>query len=347
MKKLICLCLALAVIFALMSGCKKEINIGQPEPTTVPVNDADLNNAAGLLGEDLDADAMEALRRMLEGGVDPSLLQAPETPPETMPPPMPTGVETDAAESRALIRKVLEILDSGKFMMKTRSSSSPLAMGGNTATPLTVAVQDNAMAFEMEMDWIALFRSQGQGVMASINGASAQSMFGKKLRVITKSDGIVIAFPDKKMYMPMGNGSEEGGEALDFDMSAIFGESFGGGKDPAELEEKLNGVKSSKVTANGKEYLCAEVTTNNLDGTSTPIRYYFLGGELKRIETEADGESFMSEIDMFTGTVDPAFFSTAGMRVMPLDQLTEMGGNFADLFGGVPATAATSAPAAE
>ena len=341
MKKLICLCLALAAAFALAaSGCQVDKTIGPTEPTTIPVNEDDLNNAAGLFDEDLDEAAREALRRALEGGLNIADLQAPTQPPETMPPTMPAGVETDAAEARRLMKDVLEIFGSGKFMMKTRSAA-PFMEGGNIATPLTVAVDENVMAFEMEMDWASMFKGQGQSpASARIQGASAQTMFGKKMRFITRTDGMAIVFPDKKMYIPMGDGSEEGGELMDFDLTAALGEAFGGASTPGEVEEKLKDIKSSKVTANGKEYLSAEVATKNADGSTTTIRYYFLGGELKRIEAYPDAESIMWEVDMLTTQVPANFFSTQGMRVMDIAQMAELGGGIGDLLGGPIATTA-------
>jgi len=333
MKKLICLCLALAAVFALMAGCNKDVVIGPTEPTTIEVSPDDLNQAMNQLG-DLDEAARKALEDLLKMG---GSLPEPTQPPETMPPTMPAGVETDAAEARALMRKVLEIFGSGKFMIKTRSPS-PFMEGGNIATPLTVAVDENVMAFELEMDWATMFRDQGQSpAMSAINAGIAQSTFGKKMRFITKSDGMAIVFPDKKMYIPMGDGSEEGGELFDFDLTAALGEAFGGAKSPEETEEKLRDIKSSKVTANGKEYLSAEVATKNADGSTTTIRYYFLGGELKRIEAEPGAESVMWEVDMLTTQVPANFFSTQGMRVMDIAQMAELGGGLGDLLGGPPA----------
>jgi len=324
MKKLICLFLGVAIVFALAAGCKVGIDIGPTEPTTIAVNEDDLNKARNELdlGE-LDALAQDALRRALELDVT---IPAEDSPPQTMPPPMPAGVEVDAAEVRALMRNVLDIFGSGKFTMKTRSSS-PFVAGGNTATPLTVAMDENAMAFEVEMDWASLFRSEGQSVVqARIQGATAQTLFGKKVRIVTKTDGIMIVLVDKKTYMPMGDGSAEGGELMEFDLTGAMGDAFGGAGSREEIEMRLNEIKSSKVTMGGKEYLCAE-----LKAEGNTMRYYFQGGELKRIEADAEGESVMWEIDMLSGQVDPAFFGTAGMRAMPLDQMADLGAS----LGGV------------
>ena len=335
MKKTICLFLALAALLGLMAACKDTV-IGPEEATTRAVGDDELNQEKNKLGE-LDAAAEAALRELLEKGYT-----VPEEtqPPETMPPTMPNGVEVDAAAARALMQKVLETFNTGRFMMKMRSSS-PFMAGGNTATPLTVAMSDGMMAFEMEMDWVSLFMSEGQSaIMARIQAGTTQGLFGKRMRIITKPEGVIIAFVDKKMYMPMGDGSEEGGEPIEFDLSSALGEAFGGAKTPQETEEKLRDLKSSKVSSGGKEYLCAEMTMQDAEGNPATIRYFFLGDELKRVEAGSGAENMMWEIESFTGQVDPAFFSTDGMSTMPLDQLGELGGSFGDLFGGAPAATA-------
>ncbi|MDR2686386.1 MAG: hypothetical protein LBB75_01425 [Oscillospiraceae bacterium] len=326
MKKLICLCLAMAAVFALAAGCQGGKTIGPTEPTTVAVGEADLNDAAGQLGGDLDEDALEALRKALEiGAVIPEETQ----PAETMPPPMPTGVQTDAAEARALMKKVLDTMRSGKFTLKARSSS-PFIAGGNAATPMTVAMDANAMAFEWEMDWIDMFKSEGQNpVTARIQGASAQTLFGKRMRIVTKTDGMMVVLVDKKMYMPMGAG-EEGGEPLDFDLPSAMGEMFGGGGSQEEMEKMLNEATATRVTTDGKEYLCA-TTVRAADNTIS--RYYFLNGELKRLEAQNEGgETVMWEVLSLTSQVDPALFGTAGLSAMPLDQMAELGSNLGGLY---------------
>ena len=209
--------------------------------------------------------------------------------------------------------EVLEIFSSGKLTLKTRSTSP---FGGSELVPLIVAVDDGHMAFELDMEWRQLFQAEGSGYIRSMFMSwIAQLIFGKKMRFIAKTDGMAIAFPDKKMYLPM---TAPDGELLEFDLAGALSEVFGGVKNTEDIEARLNEIKSSKVTLGGKEYLCAEVATRNADDTTTVIRYYFLDGNLKRIEANAEGESVTWEIDMLSSQVDPAFFSTAGMRTMPL-----------------------------
>lgn len=330
MKKIICLCLGLALLFALAAGCNKEITIGQTEPTTVAVNEEDLNKAAGMLEGELDAAAQEALRRLLEQG---GTLPASTQPPETMPPTMPPGSRTDDDAARPLMKKALDTLASGTFTIKSRGTS-PFGVGTNAALPVTIAMDGGAFAFELEMDWASQFRGDGQSdTMARINAGMAQSTFGKRVRIITSNEGVVFVFVDKKLYIPMNDlAEEEGGEPLDFDMTGAMGEIFGA-RSQEEIDKALGQMTSSKVTANGKEYLCATVSPKNEDGTvTTTMRYYFLDGELKRIETGDGAEAVMWEIESISDKVDPAFFSTAGMKVMPFNQLTDLGTNLGGLL---------------
>jgi len=324
MKKLICLCLAMAALFALAAGCNREITIGQTEPTTVAVNEQDLNNAAGQFGEDLDEAAREALRKALEGGINVADIQAPTQPPETMPPTMPPGSQTDDDAARPLMRKALDTLASGAFTIKTRGTS-PFGEGTNAALPVTIAMSNGAFAFELEIDWASQFRADGQSpAMAAINAGIAQSTFGKRLRIITSNEGVVFAFVDKKLYVSMKDLADEGGEPMNFDMTGAMGEIFGT-KSQEEIDKALGQMTSSKVTADGKEYLCATVSPRNENGdVAGTMRYYFLDGELKRIETGEGAEAVMWEIESISDKADPAFFSTADMKVMPIDQMANM-----------------------
>jgi len=320
MKKLICLCLAIACVFALAAGCQWNRTIGPEAPTTIPVDEDALNNAAKELG-DLDEAARLALEELLASGIT---VPPPTQPPETMPPPLPDGVQADAAEVRALLKKTLGILTSGTFMMKAKGSS-PFSAGGNNATQLTIAVDNNAIAMEFIMDWADVFASEGQSAaMARIKGAGAQAAFGKKIRILTQAEGVTLVFVDTKSYLSMPSSGEEGGELGEFDMAAALGEAFGGVGAQGDMEMMLDSIESSKVTEGGKDYLCAKIVREGIT-----VRYFFLDGELKRVETtDAAGATSVMEVQQLTGQVDPAIFSTQGMRTMAIDQLTELPGVF-------------------
>ena len=323
MKKLICLFLAIAVVFALAAGCQGGRTIGNTEPTTIVVDEDALNQAAAGLG-DLDDAARKALEELMASG---HTVPPPTQPPETMPPPLPAGVLVDPAEIRALLKKALDTLTSGSFMIKAKGSS-PFSAGGNNATPLTIAVDNNAIAMEFEMDWATLFASEGESTaMARIKGAGTQAIFGKRIRILTQAEGVTLVFVDTKSYLPMPSSEEEGGEMGDlaeFDMSAALGEAFGGAGSQEDMDRMLDTIEPSKVTEGGKEYLCAKITREGIT-----VRYFFLGGELKRVETtDTEGAVSVMEVQQLTDKVDPALFSTQGLRVMAVDQMTELPGVF-------------------
>jgi len=328
MKKLICLFLALAALCSL-AACQKDLNIGQTEPTTIEVNDEDLNKALGNLEGDLDAAMQDALNKALGQGVT-----IPENvpPPQTMPPPMPTGVEAKLEDVYPLVEEVHKILNSGTYLLKARGSTPPSSGMPLGTTPVTFAVDKDKTAFEADMDWINMFKTMTEGTteynMATIRGATMQTLFGKKVRFVSKPDGDLIMFLDKKTFAPIPAPESEEGESP-MSMAGMFGEAF-----TPKTSGSPESVTPSKVAYNGKEYLCAEV--KGTDGLT--MLYYFLDKQLKRIEMKAKDpdsgklETMVFEIDSLTGTVDPAFFSTAGFKAMPLDQLGQLTDSMGGLF---------------
>ena len=322
MKKLICLFLAMAVVFALITGCSTDKYIGQTDPTTATVNQADLQNALGSLDGAMDAAVQEAMRKAMEQGVT----IPPDTGPlETAPPPMPSGVQASPTELRPLMEKIYKIFNSGTFLIKAKGSSP---MGGPTGqaqgtTPMTIAVDKDNTMMEFDMDWITMLKAASEGTpnfgMATINGAIMITTFGKKVRFVSTPGNGFVAFLDKKTYIPMGAFSEEGESAAPVDMAGTFSGSF------LPKEGLPQEIKSSKVTMGGKEYLCATLDDGN-------ARYYFQGGDLKRIEIQNTEDIMILEIEALSGTVDPKLFSSEGFRAVPIDQLTSLGDNFGSLF---------------
>jgi len=218
---------------------------------------------------------------------------------------------TPEEEAKQCMAEVFEIFSSGKITLKARIISP---FGGNKMIPLTIAIDGDRMAFEMPMDWGQLFQADGNGYLRSMFlGWIAQLIFGKKMRFITKTDGMAIAFPDKKMYLSMTDD-----DLLDFDWADALAEVLGAGQRP-----DLSGLTASEPTIGGKKYLCATVEYDY-----STVSYFFLNGEPKRIEANAEGESVMWEIDMLSGQVEPAFFSTAGMRTVPISFLLPIGNLF-------------------
>ena len=320
MKKLICLFLAMAAVCALAAGCTVEKPIGPTEPTTVAVNDADLNKAIDQLGE-LDDAALEALRRAMEQGIEipPDI----GVPPETAPPTMPAGVQASPNEVYPLMVKVYNTLGSGTFLLRAKGSSPQGGPTMGNATSMTLAMDGANTMMEFDMDWTAVFKAMSEGTpeygQSIVQGITAQGLFGKKARFVSRPDDVFIAFPDKKTYLSMGAPEESGSEG----QLGLAG-AFSGTLIPDEVPDD---IASSRVTMGGKEYLCATLNEGN-------ARYYFLNGDLKRIEIENEGEVMILEIQELTGTVDPKLFTTEGMKVMPVDQMAQMGEGLGAIFGG-------------
>ena len=317
MKKQICLFLAMAVVFALMAGCTVEKNIGPDPATTIPVDEAALKEAADLLG-DLDAVAMNALREAMEKNN--VTIPAYTEPPEPPPPAMPQGVQTNPNDVFPLMEKVYNTFASGTFYLKAKGSA-PMGGPNMGTTPMTIAIDGQKTMMEFDMDWASLFVAMTEGTpdagRAKIQGYTAQTLFGKKVRFVSMPEDGYMIFLDKKTYLPIGAFSEPGAE-VDVDMASAFSGSF-------VPEVKPTDIGSSKVTMGGQEYLCATLN----DGQA---RYYFLNGDLKRIEIENQGEIMILEIQELTGKVDPKLFSVDGMKAMPLDQMSSLADSMGSLF---------------
>jgi len=335
MKKLLCLSLALGILLALMAGCK-DVNIGPEEPTTIFVEENDFMNAIDRLnpGGDVGLDVQAALEEAMRKGVT---IPADEPPAQTMPAPMPTGVPIRAEDVYPLMERVRSIFDSGKYTLKARGSTPPSPGMPIGTTPITFAVDKGQSAFEAEFDWTNMMRAMAQPgsqeyTMARITGATMATYFGKKVRFVTKPEGSTILFLDQQtfMQMPTGEGAEAGEGILGAaGMGNMFGDMF--------KPDKNGTVTASKVTSDGKEYLCGEIK----GGEGVLLYYYFLNSELKRIEMKVDNpetkktETFVFEIDQLTDQVNPAMFSTAGFKPVSIDEMAQMGENgFGGLFGG-------------
>jgi len=330
MKKLICLGLALAMMFALFAACQKDLTIGQEAPTTQLVDENDFLNAINRLGGPGDDDFEAALKRAMEQGVTvPDFTE----PPITMPPPMPSGVPIRAEDVYPLMENARRILDSGTYTLKARGSTAPTPGMPLGSTAITFAVDKGQSAFEANMDWTNMMRAMSEPGsreynMAAISGATMTTLVGKKVRFVTKPEGSMIVFLEKKSYVliPAGEGEELGDSPLN--AGSMFGEMFRPAQDGT--------VAASKVTSNGREYLCAEIKGNE----GVLLYYYFLDSQLKRIEMKVTNpetgtiDTMVFEIELLSPTVDAAMFNTAGLKAMALDELAQAGeGGFAGLFG--------------
>ncbi len=335
MKKLICLFLGLATLLSL-AACSTQIDIGQTtNPTVVApstINDLDLQAQLAKMNADNIDKLDEAARKRLEAelaakGVLPSgvtlpagnqTVKAPST--------MPAGNQVKASEVYPLIKSVYDIFQTGKFTFKALGTS-PLGGTSIPATPLTMVLDGDKSAFETEIDWSATMKALAEDTAgynkAIINGATAQTMFGKKMRFVSDGKGSYIVFVDKKTYISAAAMAGEDASSS-MNMASDFGDIV------VPKSELPKDVASTRVKVDGKEYLCATLD----DGQGSKMRYYFIGKDLKRLEIQDNsGETMIFEVLELTGKADASVFKVSDYRQMSLDQLTQLGSSMGALFG--------------
>jgi len=362
------LLLSLACAVALFSGCNGPLFdrtvVNTTVPTTlVPVPD-DLGKQIEIdLGRMEERDEMdrllaEELKKLgIEYTTDPNAPTVPagQTEPTTAPPPppttMPAGTKIQSSEVYEHIKRVNDIFNSGKFYLKGRGSA-PEGSGIPSAAsaPMVIAIDDNKFMVESTADWslMGTIMADAEGRSLTLQeraAAKAQSialetLFGKKTRMIFSPDGFYLAFPDKNKYIsPSELMGSMGLEDEEFDMSGMDLSALG--INTGAQKEIPRDIDSSRVTVGGKEYLCAAIS-NKIDdpdsGVSMEVvtKYYFLGGDLKRMETfglgfeDSDDAQMILEIDEFHGDPDPKLFGVAGMRKAALQELLKL----AEMMGG-------------
>ena len=248
-------------------------------------------------------------------------------------------------EAYPLVKGVMDIVESGTFYLKGRGSS-PFA--GNGFPSVIYAMDKDKMMMETEMDWVEMMMAEGgDAEMAKAQGEVLQTALGSKFRMIFMDMGepahfwdtwpswaqwilrylllgwlwmpppepgisVYWAFPEKKVYLDIGTLTGD----TTFDMGSIFEQLFGVWGSAA-LPEDIPGVK---VTIDGKEYLRAALEDER---SRDAMYYYFLDGELKRIEVLDDisGEAMVMEIDAFHSQPDAGLFSISGYRALPLAEM--------------------------
>lgn len=346
MKKLTAMLMVMAALFALLAGC--EVNIENTDPTEATMPDLldpnAVKSAADELGVDLDNLDDQALKELQEKLTRPDLTlgennnlevalpegvtKPAETTTKAPPTTMPKGAAAQSSEVYPLVKAVLETMNSGKFYLKGYSTSAApgidVAFGdlaGNYSL-LIIAVDGNQMALENEVDWVAMLKASSEGNdfgSATALGLTMQTAYGKRLRMLFNNDGMYIVFPEKKKYTSFSDmlGEEASGEFAD--AGDLVGSMFGEVNTAA-----LDNLESSRVTSGGKEYLCATLPSSD----SSAMKLYFLGGELKRIETITSSDSgdvsTIIDVEEFNGSPDPSLFSTKGMSTVKLAELTNL-----------------------
>ncbi|MDR2525188.1 MAG: hypothetical protein LBC83_03180 [Oscillospiraceae bacterium] len=355
MKKALALTLALLAALALFTGCEPKnldgekttgADVSMPSLPKLDLSPSKVDEALSAVGlgdkelSDLSAEEQARLEsRLHESGYDvtfvdgklevkpPANLEIPsQEAPATTAKPMPSGQVVESDEGKKLLQGTQNILKSKTFTLKgTGIAAMPFA-GASSGTPtnatMIMAVDQNKIAMESS-------GSLGQMMTASaeedyygqnkIRAAAVDAMFGKRFRMVIAGEKIYYVFPDRKIYVDFGAMAASAGEAA-LDTSALTGivdEMFGG-------ESMTATVTTSKVKVDGKEYTCASVK----DADGSVRSFYYLGGELKRMEQlDSSGRQIsLLQVDSLTGTVDQSLFSVKGMTAMDLVK-------FASIFG--------------
>jgi hypothetical protein len=322
-KQFTAIVLALLAATALLAGCEATLHINEPETTLL--NQDALRDALG--DEELDGDKW---RELQSKGLIPEEVTMPttaNTQPTTVATTMPKGVEVRPSEVYPLVKGVKDIFNSGTFYLKGRNSSpmDVMGMGGGTSSTMVLAMDQDKAMVESEMDWIGMMKASvepGNAALAAIQGATMQTYLGNKFRMVFNPEGAYFVFPEKKRYIDFSD-AQKTDQSGEVDMSEIASElahSLGGVG--GNLETPVD-VPASRVTVDGKEYLCGTLTEAE-SGTSR--RFCFLDGQLKRIEVlSATGDvSMVMEIDEFSGSADASLFSMSGYRSMPVAELTNL-----------------------
>ena len=219
------------------------------------------------------------------------------------------GIAASAAtpeeEARALLEQTQAIFNSRTYILKGRGTS-PVGPGGSGTAHLVMAMDKDKLMVETEVDWPAMMAAVGGSHLA---GFILQMVLGKSFRMVFSPEGVFWVFPDRRLYLDLAPMMEaEGAEGA---ASLIEGLDMLGisGAIPEDLDV-------TQPVIGGKTYLC--VTFDGYEGSS--MSYYFLDGQLKRIEVfnETSDENMVIEIDQLSGTVDASYFSTRWLVPIPL-----------------------------
>ncbi|MDR0532177.1 MAG: hypothetical protein LBG83_08960 [Oscillospiraceae bacterium] len=333
-KKLIAFCLALISLLALLSGCEG-ITLGQKaEMTTDPVNALTPDLVPSEVGKLTDEERKAWEEELKKANVLPPDVTIPATK-ATVPQPatMPAGKKVQPSEAMRYVKKVQDIIKSHTFYLKG-NMNNPVGNGNGSYAPAIMAANADRLMVETVTDWTTMFKEMSEDAeqsnfdqaQALIQGAIAQKTFGSKMRMLFLPGTAYLVLPEKNFYTNLSAvaGDDVGDMATEIlkQFSSISG---------SELREK--DLKSSKVTMNGKEYLCATMPGD--DGMT--IKFYFLKGELKRLEyiMEEDPESNMVvEVEEFSGKVDPSSFELKGLKEIKVGEFTKLMGGFNSLLAG-------------
>ena len=194
-----------------------------------------------------------------------------------------------AADAAALFRGVQDIFRSKRFTLKGRSDGKPI----------TMVLDKDKMAMETTGGQ-ELFKSSGA---SSLSAVGFELLFGKTVRMLVTPGKEYYVFPDRNVYL---------------DMTGLAG-AF---PNPVGNIAQANGeVKSSRVTIGGTEYLCGTAA----DSQGVTWSLYFLGSELKRIESKSNKGTTVIEVSSFSGTAESKYLSVSGMALFDMSALSALG----------------------
>jgi hypothetical protein len=325
-KRFIAICVAVAAALVLFSGCQLWQSKEKVESLVPTYNQEIPENALEGL-DTMDDAGLRALEANLQAGgyLPEGVTIPPEQPTVPQPKPLPTGDQIENAEVIKLVKSVQDIIKTRTFYLKG-SGNNPISSTGAYA-PMVMAVDQDKLAVETETDWLTMMKelAKENGKLdigqSRIQAAVLQTTFGKKLRMVFLHSGAYMVLPEKKMFTNLSTLAGEDVSNVTNDLVKSLSNSSN-----AEINSKM---KASKVKVDGKEYLCATLPMEQ----SQQVKYFFLNGELKRMEFVAeDGSISVIEVGAFSGKVDPALFEVTGLKEMNPGELTNLFGsaNFVD-----------------
>jgi len=227
-------------------------------------------------------------------------------------------------EGRALLEQTLAIFNSGTYTLKGRGHS-PVGVGAGSSAPIVIAVDQDKVMTETEIDWSGLMQASspgGDAYMTAVQRTIWQLVFGRKFRMVFSPEGVFWVFPERMLYIDMaalaGGVGEPIGLAQEF--TGIFAR--------REIPEQLT---VTQPVIDGKTYLCVTLDIPENAGT---ISYFYLNGQFKRVEifSESEADPVVYEIDQFNGKADECYFSTRWMRPVPVSLLLQLGSGLSSLI---------------
>ena len=289
--------------------------------------------------------AAERQRLIDTYGLDPDTLMLP-MPPDlntdmgtTLPPleTMPQGVAAQSQEVYPMLRNVIDTFATGRFYLRGHTTVPDNEFTQSAGSvPIAMASDGERFVMEQNINWNDMLQTDGFDFGASrIQAAIFNTTFGNQMRMIfdPAGPGPIIAFPVRNSYLSLADlAGALGGEMPDMGMDMEDFDLVGIG-----TLEIPNDLRSTRVTAGGREYLTATIP-NEDDGTNT---FFFHNGQLVRMETRlADGSLSIIEVETFHGNPPASMFTTQGLTRMPLSQIMSLfegmggeGGGIGGLFG--------------